>query len=66
MTIRELTQVMAHLVSTVIAVLPAPPQYQAIQHQQILEFFMDRDYNSVIELMEKVKAELNLWVQNIH
>lgn len=66
MPIRELTQVMARLASTVIAVLPAPPQYQAIQHQEMLEFFIDRDYNSVIELTEKVKAELNWWVQNIH
>ena len=63
MTIRELTQVMARLASIVIAVLPAPPPYQAIQRQQILEFFIDRDYNSVIELTEKVRAELNWWVQ---
>ena len=66
MTIRELTQVMARLASIVIAVLPAPRRYQATQRQQILEFFIDRDYNSVIELTEKVRAELNWWVQNIH
>lgn len=66
MTIRELTQVMARLASIVIAVLPASPPHQAIQRQQILEFFIDRDYNSVIELTEKVRAELNWWVLNIH
>ena len=65
-SIRELSRLIGRFVSTAIAVLLAPLQYQAMQRQQILELQETRDYNSKITLSAEVKAALDWWVQNLH
>ena len=44
-TIRDLHQLMAHLSSVAVAILPAPIQYHAIQRQQIMELAKVKSYN---------------------
>ena len=63
LTLKEITHVIGSLESTAVAVLPASLQYRGVQRQQVLEFSMERDYNSQIELTEEVKVELNCLVQ---
>ena len=65
-SIRELTQLIGRLASTAIAVLPAPLQYRAMQHQQILELSVAGYYTPEIKSSGEVKTELQLRVQNHH
>ena len=65
-SIQELTQLIRRLVSTAIAVLPVPLQYQAMQHQQMLELSVAGNYSSETKLSDKVKTELQWCVQNFH
>ena len=46
------------LASTAIAVLPAPPQYQAMQLQQILELSVAGNYSSEIKLSDEGKTAM--------
>ena len=62
----ELTQFIGRLASAAFAVLPAPLQYRAMQHQQILELSAAGNYSSLIKLSDEVKTELQWWVQNLH
>lgn len=54
------------LASTAIAVLPAHLQYQAMQRQKIMEFSMEKNCDSKINLSKEFRAEPNWWMQNIH
>ena len=47
---REFSQMIGWLASTANAVLSAPLQYPAMQRQQIVDFSMEKDYYSEINL----------------
>ena len=44
LTIKDLTHAISHLASIAIAVLPSPLVIEPMQHEQMLEFSMERDY----------------------
>ena len=57
-SIGEFTQLIRRLASTATAVLPAPPQYQAMQLQQILELSVAGNYSSEIKLSDEGKTAM--------
>ena len=64
-SLRQLTQLIGRLLSTAIAILPAPLQYRALQCQQILELAEKQNFHARIVLSGEVRAEIQWWIENL-
>ena len=64
-TLLELTRVLGLLSSTIQAVEPAKIQLRFLQQQQIVCLRKKMNYQSVITLNTKSRAELTWWIENL-
>ena len=55
-------QLIGQLVSTAFVVMPTALEYRSMQRQQIMEWALKKDFDSLIELTEEKRSELNWWV----
>ena len=64
-TVRELSKLIRRLSSTAIAVLPAPPHYRHLQHQQIQKLIFHNSFEEKVEVSVEARKELLWWKENL-
>ena len=62
---RELSKLIGRLLSTTIAVLPAPLQYCHLQHQQIQKLISCNPFEERVAISMEARKELLWWEENL-
>ena len=65
LSIRRLAHIIGVLVSTGLAILPAPLHYRGLQAQKIGELHLHHSYESVVTLQKQSILDLKWWISNL-
>ena len=65
-TVREVASLVGSMVSTAVAILPAPLHYRTLQSLKSSHIRQGRSYNYHVTLTQECRDELHWWVNHLH